>query len=156
MRFDSSGQLWSQINIFLLCGVIDINQHLTLGIRQVQGVVDVRPAALVRTGAAIRVLVSRLAAYLQGILVPRTELNYICVIIGEVNTVRASSNSYTVRNQLDNNSIIVSQNYQLYITISNGKCRQIGLRLFVFIAAAVQTDHILLAKESWDQVRYFS
>lgn len=83
MRFDSPSQLWSKINICLLCRVIYINQDATLRIRQVQSIVDVCPAALLCAGGTTRILISRLAAYLQGILVPRTELNYICVIIGE-------------------------------------------------------------------------
>lgn len=44
--FDSSGQLWSKINVVFLCWVVDINQHLTLGIRHVQSIIDVCPAAL--------------------------------------------------------------------------------------------------------------
>lgn len=35
VRFDSPGQLWCEVKVFLLCRVIDINQHLTLGVRQV-------------------------------------------------------------------------------------------------------------------------
>lgn len=46
MRFDSLSQLRSKVKVFLLCRVIDINQHSTLSIRQIQGIVDVRPATL--------------------------------------------------------------------------------------------------------------
>lgn len=87
MWFDSPGQLRSEVKVLLLCRVIDINQHSALGVRQVQSVIDVRPAALLRGSGAVSILVGRLAAYLQGVLVPRTELNYICVITGGVNTV---------------------------------------------------------------------
>lgn len=72
VRFDGLRQLRSEVKVFLLCRVIDINQHSTLSVRQIQGVVDVRPAALLRAVSAISVLVGRLAAYLQSILVPRT------------------------------------------------------------------------------------
>lgn len=87
VRFNSSGQLWGEVNIFLLWRVVDVHQDSTLGIRQVQRVVYVSAAALLRAVGGIGFLVSRLAAYLQGVFVPRTELNYICNIIEEINTV---------------------------------------------------------------------
>lgn len=91
MRFDSPGQLWGQENVFLLCRVIDINQHSTLNIRQVQIIVDVCSTALLCPMGTIRIFISRLTAYLQGVFVPRTELNYICEVIGEVNIGLVSS-----------------------------------------------------------------
>lgn len=77
MRFDSPGQLRCKINVFFLSRVINVNQYSPLNIRQVQSVIDVSPAAFLRTSSAISVLISRLTAYLQGVLIPRTELNYI-------------------------------------------------------------------------------
>lgn len=91
MRFDSPGQLWGQENVFLLCRVIDINQHSTLNIRQVQIIVDVCSTALLCPMGTIRIFISRLTDYLQGVFVPRTELNYICEVIGEVNIGLVSS-----------------------------------------------------------------
>lgn len=84
MRFDGLGQLWCEVNVFLLRRVTDINQHLTLGVGQIHIVVDMRAAALLCGGGAIGVLVGRLAAYLQSVLVPGTKLNDIYAIMGEV------------------------------------------------------------------------
>lgn len=44
--FDSPGQLRRKIYVFLLSRVINVNQHSTLGIRQIQSIIDVCPAAL--------------------------------------------------------------------------------------------------------------
>lgn len=85
VRFDGPGQLRSKEKVFLICRVIDINQHPALGIRQIHTVVGVRPAALLWAAGA-SILISRLAAYLQGVLVPRAKLNYIRCIMA-VNTV---------------------------------------------------------------------
>lgn len=81
VRFDSLGQLWREINVLLLRRVVDINQHAALGVRQVQSIVDVRSTALLCAGGAtVILLIARLTAYLQGVLVPRAEFNYICAI----------------------------------------------------------------------------
>lgn len=79
VRLYGPGQLWSEIKVFFLSRVIDINKHTTLCIRQVHSVIDVCPAALFWASGAISILFSRLTAYLQGVLIPRTELNYIWV-----------------------------------------------------------------------------
>lgn len=79
MRFHCSGQLRGKINVLLLRRVVDIDQHPPLGIRQVQSIIDMCPTALLCAGGPFSFLIGRLAAYLQSVLVPRTELNYICV-----------------------------------------------------------------------------
>lgn len=66
--FDRPGQLWGKKNVLFLCRVVDVDQHPTLGIRQVQSVVDVCPAALLR----LHLLIRRLTADLQRALVTRT------------------------------------------------------------------------------------
>lgn len=74
MRFDYSRQLRRQENVVLCIWMVQVDQHPALGVRSVEGVVDMRAARL-----ALYFLVGGLAADVNnGVVLARAQIDHVC------------------------------------------------------------------------------
>lgn len=77
VRFDGTGELWGEKQVFLVSRVIDVDYHPSLGVRLIEDIVHMRPAAFFRAGGDRAVFIIVFLAAYPYVFIPGAQLNHI-------------------------------------------------------------------------------